>query len=478
MSDFLVNLGANPNARKLITTLGLPIPLPKKLRRGKGPWEAMPIKGREVFVGAFARGELGAAIADTLAEAGAKPILDGANPKPELYEAPGEAWGRPATLLGAGEIPEKGRFHALVFDASGMSEPGDLNALHEFFHPRIKRLAPCGRVIVLGRPAESISAPPAAAAAAGLEGFVRSVAKEVGRKGATANLLRVQSGAEDRVPPVLRFLLSDRPAFVSGQPWTVTKTARKGEDAKWVRPMEGKTVLVTGAARGIGRATARRLAEEGAHVVCLDRPEDDGPCSKVAHEVGGSVLLCDVSAEDAPMTIANHLKERFDGVDAVIHNAGVTRDKTLGNMDAARWEMAIDVNLVAIQKITEAILEVAMGPGGRLVLLSSVAGLAGNFGQTNYAASKAGVAAYAKALAAKLARRGITVNAVAPGFIETRMTATIPTMTREGARRLSNVGQGGLPVDVAEVLTFLATPNSGGLTGQVLRVCGGALIGA
>jgi 3-oxoacyl-[acyl-carrier protein] reductase len=136
------------------------------------------------------------------------------------------------------------------------------------------------------------------------------------------------------------------------------------------------------------------------------------------------------------------------------------------------------VNLAAVVRITDALLPKALRDGGRVVCLSSVSGIAGNVGQTNYSASKAALIGYVDALATQVAPRGITANAIAPGFIETRMTAAIPMVIREAGRRLSALGQGGLPEDVAQAITFLASPGAQGITGTTLRVCGGALIGA
>jgi 3-oxoacyl-[acyl-carrier protein] reductase len=246
-----------------------------------------------------------------------------------------------------------------------------------------------------------------------------------------------------------------------------------------VHSLEGKVALVTGAARGIGEATVRLLADEGAHVICLDRPDDDVLCSKVAREIGGSVLLADVTDPNAPKLIADTIKAKHGGVDIVVHNAGVTRDKTLAKMTPQLWDSAVDINLGAVTRITAALIDGGLlRDDGRVVCLSSVAGLAGNVGQTNYAASKAGIVGFVRHAGGTLAARGITVNAIAPGFIETRLTAAIPVMIREVGRRLSNLGQGGQPRDVAEAITFLATPAAAGINGSVLRVCGGAFIGA
>jgi 3-oxoacyl-[acyl-carrier protein] reductase len=143
------------------------------------------------------------------------------------------------------------------------------------------------------------------------------------------------------------------------------------------------------------------------------------------------------------------------------------------------WDQVIGINLEAVLRITDSLLEHGtLRDGGRVISLSSVSGVAGNMGQTNYAASKAGIIGFTRKLAQLVKSRGITANAIAPGFIETRMTAAIPVVVREAGRRLSALGQGGLPEDVAEAITFLSTPGAAGVTGQVLRVCGGALIGA
>jgi len=474
MTDLLLE---NQNARKLIKTLGLPIPVPEKLARARGPYEERPLDDKKVLVGGA--GGLQSVLAQILTKAGATPWVVGESDAVlEPYVGPGEAWARVPHRVEPGEAPEGERIDAIVFDGTGLESPDDLHQLYEFMHPWVRRLNRSGRVVVISRPASDAKKPTRAATRAGLEGFTRSLAKEIGANGSTANSVFVEEGADDRLDAVLRFLLSPRSAFVSCQPFHVTKLA-KGEEAPETHVLGGKVALVTGAARGIGEATAELLAAEGAHVVCLDRPADDGPCSKVAQRIGGSTLLVDITDENAPVRIASELKERHGGVDIVVHNAGVTRDKTLGRMKPDAWDMAVDINLGAVVRITDRLLgDGVLRSGGRIICLSSVSGIAGNRGQTNYSASKAGIVGFVEALAPKVAKKGITINAIAPGFIETRLTSAMPVAIREVARRMSAVGQGGKPEDVGQTITFLATPGAVGLTGETVRVCGGALVGA
>jgi 3-oxoacyl-[acyl-carrier protein] reductase len=286
---------------------------------------------------------------------------------------------------------------------------------------------------------------------------------------------RAATGAEPSLEPLLRFLLSPRAAFITGQVVTLEPTPV----SEWpvVKPLAGKVALVTGAGRGIGHATARSLAAEGAHVVCLERPVDGELAAQLASEIAGSIMLCDVREEGAADSIARELRARHGGVDVVVHNAGVTRDKTLQRMSAQQWDQVLDVNLRAVLQIDQA-LDGLLRDGGREICLASIAGIAGTMGQTNYAAAKAGLIGYVRKRAELLRSRGITVNAVAPGLIETRLTAAMPVFIREAGRRLSALGQGGEPRDVAEAVTFLASPGAGGINGSVLRVCGGAFLGA
>ncbi len=361
---------------------------------------------------------------------------------------------------------EEETFKALVFDASGIKDSASLSEAWDFFHTVIRRVRRCGRVLVLGTPPEQCESPPEAIAQRALEGLTRSIGKEV-RRGATAQLLYVAPGAEDHIESSLRFFLSPRSAYVSGQVVRIGHARAIGEGIDWERPLSGKTALVTGAARGIGEAIAEVLARDGARVVGVDVPGQ------------GTDIEVDITAEDAPAKIADHLEQNHGGVDVVVHNAGITRDKTLGRMDESLWQQVIDVNLIAPQRIDKGLFaRGVVRENGRLVVVSSISGIAGNAGQTNYATSKAGVIGIVQAWASRLQDRGVTINAVAPGFIETQMTQAMPLATREAGRRMNSLAQGGLPVDVAETIAWFASPGSGGVTGNVVRVCGQSLLGA
>ncbi|MEU7079473.1 3-oxoacyl-ACP reductase [Streptomyces sp. NPDC046409] len=364
---------------------------------------------------------------------------------------------------------------AVVLDATGVSTAAALADVHAALHPVVRSLAGGGRVVVLGTTPSPEDHHQAAAQQA-LEGFVRSLGKEIGR-GATAQLVRLAPGADAAsAGSTLRFLLSPRSAYVSGQ--VVQLSADEpGEVADWAAPLYGRTALVTGAARGIGASVASVLARDGARVVCLDVPQAQEELGRTADRLGATALPLDITAPDAAEQIAAAVP---DGLDVLVHNAGITRDRRLANMPADRWASVIDVNLDSVLRTTDALLTSGtVNRGGRIVATASIAGIAGNNGQTNYAASKAGIIGLVRSLAPRAAaEHGVTVNAVAPGFIETKMTAAVPLLIREAGRRMNSLSQGGLPVDVAETIAWFAQPASGAVNGQIVRVCGQSLLGA
>lgn len=451
MSDRYLAFANSTTGRRLVGALGLPAPL--RLER----WTAgrvRPVDGALLLGGDGALADAASAVLNKLTD--------------QSFAAEEGRFGLPRWTAEHGP-----KLKALVFDASGLTRFEQLIELRNFFQPTFKGLGKCPRVVVLGRPPESLKDPIAASVQRSLEGFTRSLGKEI-RRGGSVQLVYVGKGAEDQLEGALRFFLSPKSAYVSAQVLRLAASSAQVKD--WSRPLGGQLALVTGASRGIGAAIAETLARDGAEVVLLDVPQAKDALEALAARLGGRAVALDICAEDAPARLVEALP---DGLDIVVHNAGITRDKTLAKMSEAFWDSVINVNLKAPQVLTQALLDAGkLHDNGRVVLIASISGIAGNLGQSNYAVSKAGVIGLAQAWAPALAKRGITINAVAPGFIETQMTAAIPLTIREAGRRMNSMSQGGLPQDVAEAVAWFAQPSSGGLTGQVMRVCGQSLLGA
>ncbi|MBD2838563.1 3-oxoacyl-ACP reductase [Pseudomonas sp. JM0905a] len=443
---------ANSNAgRRLVGALGLPAPV--RLER----WMAgrtRPVDGALLIGGSGSLAEAASAVLNKLTDQ-------------NFADAEGR-FGLPRWTAEHGP-----KLKALIFDASGLTRFEQLIELRDFFQPAIKGLDKCPKVVVLARAPEATKDLVAASVQRSLEGFTRSLGKEI-RRGGNVQLIYVGKGAEEQLEGTLRFFLSPKSAYVSAQVLRLTACAEKVQD--WTRPLAGKRALVTGASRGIGAAIAETLARDGAEVILLDVPQAKDALDGLAARLGGRGVAMDITADDAAGQLVDALPE---GVDILVHNAGITRDKTLAKMSDDFWNSVINVNLRAPQVLTQALLDAGkLHDNGRVVLIASISGIAGNLGQTNYAVSKAGVIGLAQNWAPVLGKRGISINAVAPGFIETQMTAAIPLTIREAGRRMNSMNQGGLPQDVAEAVAWFAQPGSGALTGQVMRVCGQSLLGA
>lgn len=376
-------------------------------------------------------------------------------------------------------IPKE-KLGAIILVLDELAHPGDFEKPVLTAAASLRDLAPNARIITVSRTAGSATEPATAAARQGVDGLLRSLAKEL-RAGATGNGILLADGARTTSPATLgavRFFLSGRSAFVDGQFLTVSSGAGQLPDDV-EKPLAGKVAVVTGAARGIGAAIARTLYRDGATLILVDIPAAGEHLAAVANEVHGTALQLDISRDDAGQRIIGHAAARHGRLDIMIHNAGITRDKLLANMDAGRWNSVLAVNIAAQLRINEALLASEhFQDSPRIVSVASTSGIAGNRGQTNYAASKAGVIGMVRATASLIGERGGSINAVAPGFIETEMTARIPFATREVARRLNSLQQGGRPGDVAEAIAFLASDAAGGISGEVLRVCGQNLVGA
>ncbi|EMC1590508.1 MULTISPECIES: 3-oxoacyl-ACP reductase [Acinetobacter] len=463
MTDQYQAFTQSPIGKFVVKNLGLPSPV--VLERFES---AQPVVKGAVLVGTAPSSVLSGAIAQVLS-----------NIHADSYVGNNVALQQEAAKVGLNLRPfnagdKESKFKAVVFDASGIQNSEQLNELYKFFNPIARQVATSGRVIVIGTTPETAKTVKQAIAQRALEGFIKSVGKEF-KKGITAQVVYVDEGAAANLESTLRFLLSPRSAYVSGQVIRVSKA--DVVDVDWAKPLAGKTALVTGASRGIGEAIAHVLARDGAHVICLDVPQQQADLDRVAADIGGSTLAIDITAADAGEKIKAAAAKQ-GGLDIIVHNAGITRDKTLANMKPELWDLVININLSAAERVNDYLLENdGLNANGRIVCVSSISGIAGNLGQTNYAASKAGVIGLVK-FTAPILKNGITINAVAPGFIETQMTAAIPFAIREAGRRMNSMQQGGLPVDVAETIAWFASTASTGVNGNVVRVCGQSLLGA
>ena len=254
-------------------------------------------------------------------------------------------------------------------------------------------------------------------------------------------------------------------------------------DPETSQSLRGKVAVVTGASRGIGRAIALRLAREGAELALLARSEEG--LSRVVSEARDLhrdrrvlPIACDVGVSGSVQEAIEKIIGELGRIDVLVNNAGITRDNLLLRMSEEEWDEVLTVNLKSVFNLSKAVARhMLRSRSGRIVNVTSVVGLIGNAGQANYAASKGGIIAFTFSLARELASRGITVNAVAPGFIETDMTATMPEEARKSFSERIPLGRFGRPEDVAEVVVFLSGPSAGYITGEVIRVDGGLAIG-
>lgn len=245
--------------------------------------------------------------------------------------------------------------------------------------------------------------------------------------------------------------------------------------------LEGKVALITGAGRGIGRAITEELAKRGADVILADRMLDtaEGSAAEIAKSTGRQSMAVevDVSSLESAKAMIEQALGRFGRVDILVNNAGITRDDLIMRMGEEDFEAVIDVNLKGAWNCSKALIRPMMKQRyGRIVNISSVSGLAGQAGQTNYSASKAGLIGFTKALAREVASRGITVNAVAPGFVPTALTVDLPEELKDYMLRLTPLGRMGKPEEIAYAVAFFASDEAAYITGQVLSVDGGMMM--
>ncbi|MCB9033839.1 MAG: 3-oxoacyl-ACP reductase [Chitinophagales bacterium] len=437
MSDFL----QNPMVKQLAKSLNLPLPIPAQLKRNLNAYSASEIQNKAVaFVGT--NNDLFKAITKQL-----KPLCND-------------------TTIYADKLD------AVVLSALDINKVEDSYDFFSTAQQAIKKLNKNARVVVLSQIDETSDE--AYAVQKSFEGFSRALSKELGKNGTTVNHLTISNNDANNIAGAIFYFLSDKSSFITGQVVTINSN-NESFDFDIQQPLKNKTAIVTGGARGIGAAAAKALAREGAKVIIVDIPQSEDDANKVAMEINADTYLIDVTKEEAAKSLQEYIIKNYKQLDILVNNAGITRDKTLAKMTEQQWNQVMQVNLKASIQLTNTFLAKGFSKMPKIVGLASISGIAGNVGQTNYSASKAGMIALAKALSET---KKVYANAVAPGFIETKMTESLPLFVKEGGRRLSTLKQGGLPEDVAELITFLSSPLSDGINGQVIRVCGGSMIGA
>ena len=239
-----------------------------------------------------------------------------------------------------------------------------------------------------------------------------------------------------------------------------------------------KVVLITGASQGIGKATALKFAEENASLAINDIEAQEEQLKELKNEIekmGGKAnyYLADVANYEEVEKMIQSIKNDLGKLDVLVNNAGICRDKTLAKMTKEDWQKVIDIDLTGVFNCTKAALALIVNNRGKIINVSSLVGIRGNFGQTNYAAAKAGIIGFTKSLAKEIGRFGVTVNAIAPGFIETNLTQKMPEEIKGMVKKFTPLGRFGKPEEVAFLITFLASEKADFITGSVVNIDGG-----
>jgi len=245
--------------------------------------------------------------------------------------------------------------------------------------------------------------------------------------------------------------------------------------------MKDKVILITGSSQGIGKAIALKFVSLGARIALNDIQSQEESLKKTKEEIektGGQAkyFLGDVSKLGEMEKIAQEIQKEFGRLDVLVNNAGIVQDRTLAKMTEEEWQKVIDVNLTGVFNSTKAVLPLIIQNQGKIINISSVVGLKGNFGQANYAAAKAGIIGFTKSLSKEVGRFGVTVNAVAPGFIETRLTENLVEEMKNTIKKLTSLGRFGKPEEVASLVVFLASDEANFITGEVITIDGGLAV--